>query len=87
MATSCGTLGKNKMLSLLVSDPIKPQLVKIPWVVNDRSSTEETRLIGKFIVNVSHGILVLRWVYASKTMNGSIVGNYQLANAVSQTKT
>lgn len=75
------------MLSLLVSDPIKPQLVKIPWIVNDRSSTEETRLIGKFIVNVSHGILVLRWVYASKTMNGSIVGNYQLANAVSQTKT
>lgn len=87
MATSCGTLGKSKMLSLLVSDPIKPQLVKIPWVVNDRSSTEETRLIGKFIVNVSHGILVLRWVYASKAMDESVVGNYQLANAVSQTKT
>lgn len=87
MATSCGTLGKSKMLSLLVSDPIEPQLFKIPWVVNDRSSTEEKRLIGNFIVNVSHGILVPRCVYAAKTMDGSIVGNYQSANVAQQAKT
>lgn len=87
MATSGGTLGKSEMLSLLVSDPIEPQLVKIPWVVNDRSSTEEKRLIGKFIVNVSHGILVLWCVYAFKTMDGSIVGNYQSANVPQQAKT
>lgn len=89
MATSCGTLGKSKMLSLLVSDPIEPQLVKIvnDRVVNDRSSTEEKRLIGNFIVNVSHGILVPRCVYASKTMDGSIIGNYQSANVAQQAKT
>lgn len=61
--------------------------VKFPWAVNDRSSTEETRLVGKFVVNVSHGTLLPRCVYASKTMDGNVVGNYQSANVAQQAKT